>query len=110
MNLMQLSAAANDATGKSVGFVVKSLKNPERKYLVGYMSPITGKFIITRLDTKEDFVVAADADRYELVVSLARLKAVKSEIKELTERQVEINERLSELQVECGELSDINVG
>lgn len=102
MNLNKLSQTVLAATGTGLGFVIKSLEHPERKYRVCFKFP-SGQFGITRLDSgikagaKKDFIVDGSADRYDFVIPMSRVKEVYSERTELMEQQTTINARIAEL-------------
>ena len=103
MTLKELSTEAARVTGSGLGFVVKSLKHPERKFLVGFEFK-SGKYGITRLDTGDDYIVEGGSDRYEFAVNMARLREVKMEMTELNDQKTLIETRLAEL---TGELDGV---
>lgn len=90
MTLEQLSLEAGRATGNVLGFVIKSLAHPERKFRVCYKFA-SGKFGITRLDTGADYLVGGDSDRYDFVIPVARIIEVKAEMAGLTARLAELD-------------------
>lgn len=96
MNLEQLSTEALNATGSGLGFVIKSLAHPDRKFRVAYKMP-SGKFAITRLDNGRDFFVDGSEDRYEFVIPVARIREVKATLVELSEQKATIDARMTEL-------------
>jgi hypothetical protein len=100
MNLIDLSSTYMGETGNPVGFVVKSLSHPDRRYKVEFFLADSGKFAITRLGTGEGYLVKGSEDRYEFAVSMARIREIKAEIGELTEQTAVINDRLSFLKTE----------
>jgi len=102
MNLDTLATEALRVTGSGVGFYIKSVAYPDRKFLVE--SKLTsGKYAITRLDTGISYLVLSTEDRYEMAISFARLTEVRAEIGELTAR-------IAELQGTLGEYGVCNVG
>jgi hypothetical protein len=101
MTLDQLSQEAALATGSGIGFNILSLAHPERKFTVA-AGPIGGKYVIVRLDTGNSYLVAGTEDRYDASTNMARIREVKSEIAELTERAVTISERMAVLNEELG--------
>ncbi len=102
MNLNMLSKTVLGATGSGLGFVIKSLKNPERHYRVCFKFP-TGMYGITRIDlgvkvgAKKDFIVSGIEDRYDFVIPMSRVKEVFSEKTELLDQKSVIDARLIEL-------------
>ncbi len=97
---MDLSNTHAIETGSPLGFVVKSLSHPDRKYKVEYFLADSGKYAITRLGTGEGYLVKGTEDRYEFAVSMARIREVKAEIAELGDQAGVITERLSILKNE----------
>ncbi len=95
MNLNTLSADALSASGSGIGFYIKSVAHPDRKFLVE-TKLANGKFVITRLDTGANYFVLGTEDRYELAVSFARISEVRAEIGELTARIAELEGTLCE--------------
>lgn len=106
MTLEQLSVEALRVTGNALGFVVKSLAHPERKFKVCFKFA-SGKFGITRLDTGVDYIVEGGSDRYDFAIAMARIRELKTEIGELTEQQTVIATRLGAL---TGELEGMGLG
>lgn len=96
MTLDQLSTEASRATGNGLGFVIKSLAHPERKFRVCFKFA-SGKFGITRLDTGADYLVGGDSDRYDFVIPVGRIREVKAELIELGEQKATIDARMTEL-------------
>lgn len=96
MTLEQLSTAAATATGNALGFVIKSLAHPDRKFRVGYKFA-SGKFGITRLDNGKDFLVDGSEDRYDFVIPVGRIREVKAELANLSEQKSLIDIRMTEL-------------
>ncbi len=101
MTLKELSVASVGMGLGAVGFVIKSLAHPERKFKVEAMLG-NGKFAITRIDTGANYFVLGTEDRYEFAVTVARIREVKAEIGELTEQAATIAARLTELKGELG--------
>ncbi len=101
MNLKDLSAANVGLMGSAVGFVIKSLAHPDRKFKVEALLG-NGKFAITRLDTGANYFVLGTEDRYEFAVTVARIREVKAEIVELEDQAGAIAARLLELKGELG--------
>jgi hypothetical protein len=101
MNLNQLSEQNTGLMGVAVGFVIKSLAHPERKFMVEAKLG-GGKYAITRLDTGASYFVLGTEDRYEFAITAARIREVKAEIGELTEQAGVIAARLLELNGELG--------
>lgn len=106
MNLIDLSAEYGRVAGTTLGFTVKSLAHPERKFKVEALLG-NGKYAITRLDTNASYFVAGTEDRYDFVVSMARVRALKAEIVELSEQAATINARLGVLTTELGSLGAV---
>lgn len=102
MNLDTLSAEYGRATGKTVGFVIKSLAHPERKFKVE-AKLTSGQYGITRLDTGKSYLVLGTEDRYSFVIPMTRVTEVKAEIVELSEQATTIAERLTTLKAELGD-------
>lgn len=96
MNLEQLSTEAGRVTGNALGFVIKSLAHPERKFRVCYKLA-SGKYAITRLDSGKDFLVDGSEDRYDFVIPIARIRDIKAELVELTDQKAVIDVRMTEL-------------
>lgn len=96
MTLEQLSTEAGRATGNVLGFVIKSLAHPDRRFRVCYKFA-SGKFGITRLDTGSDYLVGGDSDRYDFVIPVARIIEVKAEMAEITARLAELDGMLGGL-------------
>jgi hypothetical protein len=103
MNLNELSTQNVGLVGSPVGFVIKSLAHPDRKFKVEAKLG-NGKFAITRIDTGANYFVLGTEDRYEFAVTVARIREVKAEIVELEEQAGTIAERLTELKGELGTL------
>lgn len=101
MTLNDLSAEAGRVLGSTVGFMIKSLAHPDRKFKVEALLT-SGKFAITRLDTGASYLVAGTEDRYDFSISMARVREVKAEIGELSEQVETINARLGTLKTELG--------
>lgn len=101
MDLNTLSAEAGRVTGNVVGFVIKSLAHPDRKFNVEAKLS-GGKFAITRLDTGASYLVSGTEDRYDFAIAMARIREVKAEIVELGEQAATIAERLTVLKTELG--------
>ena len=101
MTLQQLSAQSVGLWLGAMGFVIKSLAHPQRKFKVEAMLA-SGKFVITRLDTGSNYFVLGTEDRYEFAVTAARIREVKAEIVELEDQAVTIATRLIELNGELG--------
>lgn len=97
MNLNELSAAAAGVLGAGVGFVVKSIAHPERKFRVCFKMPGSGKYAITRLDSGEDFLVTGDADRYDFVVPVARVRTLKADKDQLLIEKATIETRIADI-------------
>lgn len=106
MTLLELSAEAMRATGSGLGFVIKSLAHPERKFRVCYQFT-SGKFGITRLDTGKDYIVEGATDRYDFVIPVGRIREVKAALVELTEQKLVIEARLVELGIEMDGLTAV---
>ncbi len=96
MNLNTLSAQNNETMGSKVGFVIKSLAHPDRKFKVEALLA-SGKFAITRIDTGASYFVSGTEDRYEFAVTLARVREVQAEKSELMEQLETIKARVAEL-------------
>ena len=98
MNLIELSAEAGRVIGKSLGFVVKSVAHPERKYKVEALLS-TGEFVITRLGDggKSYFVEGGDQDRYDFSIPMSRVSDLIAEKASLTERLNVVTDELSTL-------------
>ncbi len=96
MNLIDLSAEAGRVTGKSLGFTIKSLAYPERKFLVEAVVS-GGKFAITRLDTGKSYFVAGTEDRYDFVVAMSRISELMSEKAHLIEALADVTAELTSL-------------
>lgn len=105
MNLNTLSAQAGEILGNTVGFMIKSLAHPDRKFKVEAKLG-NGKFAITRIDTGVNYFVLGDEDRYDFAVTMARLREVKAEIAELSEQAKTIAVRLGTLKGELGDAAD----
>lgn len=101
MNLNTLSGQYGELAGKTVGFVIKSLAHPDRKFKVEAKLG-NGKFAITRLDTGDSYLVMGTEDRYEFAITMARIREVKAEIVELEEQSATIAARLVTLNGELG--------
>jgi len=97
MTLNELSASAATVLGNKFGFVIKSLAHPERKFRVGYKMDGSGQYAITRLDTGEDMFVKGDADRYDFVVPVARVRTLKADKDEITAQIATLQTRLTEI-------------
>lgn len=110
MKLNELSATAETVLGSGIGFVVKSLAHPDRKYRVCYKMAGSGKFAITRLDTGEDFLVTGDADRYDFVVPVARVRTLKADKDSLLVDLATINGRIAEIDNAINGLTGGGVG
>ena len=106
MTLEQLSVAAAAATGNPLGFVIKSLAHPDRKFRVCFKFA-SGKYGITRLDTGTDYLVNGTEDRYDFVIPMNRIREVKAEIGELAGQKALIDARMVELN---GVLEGLQVG
>lgn len=96
MTLEQLSTEATRATGNGLGFVIKSLAHPDRKFRVGFKFA-SGKYGITRLDTGKDFLVDGAEDRYDFVIPLNRINDAMTELSELADQRAVIDARMTEL-------------
>jgi hypothetical protein len=97
MNLIELSAEAGRVTGKGLGFVVKSIAHPERKYKVEALLG-NGEFVITRLgDGGKSYFVGGDQDRYDFSIPMARVSDLIAEKATLTERLSVVTSELSTL-------------
>lgn len=101
MTLDQLSAEAARATGNPLGFVIKSLTHPDRKFRVCFKFA-SGKYGITRVSPNDenvgkDYLVLGTEDRYDFVIPVARVREVKAELSELSEQKGIIETRMSEL-------------
>ncbi len=94
MDLNSLSSAALTATGSGVGFVIKSLAHPERKFVVEAKLS-NGKFAIVRLDTGASYMVLGTEYRYDFAMTFARISEIKAEISELTARIAELGATLA---------------
>lgn len=101
MNLNTLSEQNTGLTGSPVGFVIKSLAHPDRKFTVE-AKLANGKYAITRIGTGQNFFVLGTEDRYDFAVTVARIREVKAEIVELEEQAGTIAARLTELKGELG--------
>lgn len=106
MNLVTLSAQNLATTGNALGFVIKSLAHPERKFKVE-AKLTSGKFVITRFDNNESYMVLGTEDRYEMAVTAARLTEVKLEVGQLLEQRTIIADRLAELKETYGDVVEI---
>ncbi len=105
MNLNVLSAESVAAGLGAVGFVIKSLAHPDRKFTVMTAFP-DGKFGIVRLDTGLSYLVAGTEDRYAFAMPIARITELRSEYKELVEQADTISARLG---VVTGELGSFGI-
>jgi hypothetical protein len=101
MNLDTLSEQYGDVAGKTLGFVIKSLAHPERKYTVE-AKLTNGQYAIVRLGTGSSYLVSGTEDRYDFAVSMARIREVKTEIGELESQAASIAARLFVLNGELG--------
>lgn len=106
MTLEQLSTEAARATGNALGFVIKSLAHPDRKFRVCFKFA-SGKYGITRLDTGADYLVGGGEDRYDFVIAMNRIREVKLELGELSEQKAIIETKMAELN---GVLEGLAVG
>lgn len=112
MTLEQLSTEATRATGNALGFMIKSMAHPERKFRVCYKFA-SGKFGITRIapagdeNVGKDYLVLGTEDRYEFVIPVARIREVKAELAELSEQKSVLETRIVEL---TGVLDGLAVG
>lgn len=107
MKLNELSATAETVLGSGIGFIVKSLAHPDRKYRVCYKMAGSGKFAITRLDSGEDFLVTGDADRYDFVVPVARIRQLKTDKEALLVDLGTIQARIAEIDNAMGGLTNV---
>lgn len=102
MTLEQLSANAFRATGNGLGFVIKSLAHPDRKFRVCYKMG-SGKYAITRVapagddNIGKDYLVSGSEDRYDFAVPVGRLAEIREELAELGEQKGAIEVRMTEL-------------
>lgn len=96
MTLNELSVEAARVTGSGLGFGIKSLAHPDRKFRVCYKMG-SGKFAITRLDTGTDYFVSGSEDRYAFSVPINRIGEVRAELSELSEQKTVIETRIGEL-------------
>lgn len=101
MNLKELSTQSLALGLGAVGFVIKSLAHPDRKFKVEALLG-NGKFAITRIDTGANYFVSGTEDRYEFAVTMARIRELKEEKTELAEQAATIAARIVELDVELG--------
>jgi hypothetical protein len=100
MNLNNLSNTVSSATGSGLGFVIKSLAHPERRYRVCFKFR-SGLYGITRIDSgagaKKDFIVSGLEDRYDFAIPMNRVREVYSERTELLDQKATIESRILEL-------------
>lgn len=97
MKLNELADAAAGVLGAGSGFIFKSLVHPERKFRACYKMPGSGKWAITRLDTGLDSLVDGDADRYDFVVPVARVRTLIADKNELLAQKVTIETRIADI-------------
>ncbi len=106
MNLNTLSETAMSIGLGAVGFVVKSVAHPDRKYSVDFKMP-NGKFAITRLSDGSNYFVGGLEDRYEFAIPVARISELKSEMSELIEQKEVILARLGTIAGELGTFASV---